>query len=199
MKRDFHHILLVEDDVAQQQLSRWALAKAAPDRCSVWVAGSGNEAIAYMIGEGEFGDRERHPFPTLVLTDLNMPDGDGFDVLEFMQCNHEWCVVPRIMLSLSDDDDDVRTAFLLGASAYHIKSSGAALEDCMRRIIEYWTHCEVPPVDRDGRLLKTAHVGRVGARYEQPEGAERMRRPRDHEEHEPGARTARVPGAAGLR
>ncbi len=177
MKRERHHILLVDDDLNQQFLSKRALQKALSNRSTVHIANSGNEAIAYMIGEGEFSDRDRYPFPTLVITDLNMPDGDGFDVLEFMHCNQEWSVVPRIMFSSSDEDDDVRTAYVLGASAYHIKLAGTALEECMSQIIEYWTSCQVPPVDKDGRLLTTRNFSGPGARYEQTQGSEKMKRP----------------------
>ena len=45
----------------------------------------------------------------------------------------------RFLLYSSDEDDDVRTAYVLGASAYHIKLAGTALEECMSQIIEYWT------------------------------------------------------------
>lgn len=177
MKRSSHHILLVDDDLGQQFLTQRALKKALSPRSTVHLAKSGREAIAYMMGEGEFADRERHPFPTIVITDLNMPDGDGFDVLEFMQHNPEWAVVPRIMLSSSEDDDDVRTAYFLGASAYHIKHGGVELEACLRRLIEYWAGCQVPPVDETGRLLRTTSHGRCGARYPQLFGSAAMRRP----------------------
>lgn len=177
MTREHHHILLVDDDEGQQFLSERALNKALSHKSTVHIASSGSEAIAYMIGEREFRDRERYPFPTLVITDLHMPDGDGFDVLEFMQCNQEWAVVPRVLFSTSDRDDDVRTAYVLGASAYHIKSAGANLVECMDKIIEYWTSCQVPPVDREGRLLTTKSHGGLGARYEQSKGGAKMRRP----------------------
>jgi CheY-like chemotaxis protein len=183
MKRDLHHILLIDDDPAQQFFSGRALDKALSiHRSTVHVVSSGNEAIAYMIGEGRFADRERFPFPTIVITDLNMPDGDGLNVLEFMRSNEQWGVVPRIMFSSSGEDDDVRTAYLLGASAYHIKVAGSDLDACMRRIVDYWTSCEVPPVDRDGRLRVTENLGGPAARYEQPDGGKRMQRP-----NEPGA------------
>ena len=177
MKRFFHHILLADDDCGQQLLSRRALAKALGEHGTVRLVDGGHEAIAYMIGEGAFADRLLHPFPTIVITDLHMPHGDGFDVLEFMQGNPQWSVVSRILLSCSDHEDDVRTAFFLGASAYHVK--GLNLDQCMRRNVEYWTSCEVPPVDEHGRLLRTTSVGGPAARYAKPEPAGgMMQRPR---------------------
>lgn len=178
MTRERHHILLVDDDIDDGFLTSRALKKVLSERSTVQLVDGGNKAIAYMIGEGDFRDRDRYPFPTVVITDLNMPEGDGFDVLEFMQRNREWSVVPRIMYSSSDDDDDVRTAFFLGASAYHLKPSQSGERDkSMREIVEYWSTCQVPPVDIHGRLANTRSVGRRGARYPQPRGALAMKRP----------------------
>ncbi len=128
MKRSAHHILLIDDDLGRLFLTQHALRKELSDRSTVHLANSGREGIAFMAGNGEFSDRARHPFPTIVITDLNMPDGDGFDVLQFMQHNPEWGVIPRIMVSSSEDDDDVRTAYFLGASAYHVKPTGTELD-----------------------------------------------------------------------
>ena len=142
------------------------------------VVSSGEEAIAYMIGEDKFADRKEFPFPTLVITDLNMDRGDGFDVLEFMQGNPGWSVVPRIVYSSSDDDDDVRTSFLLGASAYHQKpGQGGETEKLLREILAYWSTSHIPPVDETGRLVATKSVGRRGGRYPQPDGGKSMKRP----------------------
>ena len=133
-----------------------------------------------MIGEGKFSDRKTYPFPSLIILDLNMDDGDGFDVLEFMQANPGWNVVPKILFSSSDDDDDVRTAYYLGASVYHLKPMGAdELEERMREIVKYWSSAQVPPVDESGRTLATDSRGRKGARYTQPKAGLTMRRPEE--------------------
>lgn len=178
MLRRIHRVLLIDDDLDERVLGQRALQKCLPAGSIVHLSNSGNDAIRYMMGEGEFADRNKYPFPSLVITDLNMADGDGFDVLEFLQTNPEWGVVPRILFSSSNDDDDVRTAFFLGASAYHLKPSGSqSLVGCMSAIIGYWTSSEVPPVDETGRLTVTKSAGRRGARYPQPKGAAGMRRP----------------------
>lgn len=172
-----HRILLADDSLDEQFLTQRVLTKILPAGSTVRVVSSGNEAIAYMIGEGIFSDRESYPFPTLVITDLNMPEGDGFDVLEFIGSNPGWSVVPRIVLSSSDDQDDVRTAFYLGASAYHLKGAPERLDSEMRLIFEYWATSQVPPVDESGKLLKTTSDGKRGARFPQIEAGEVMKRP----------------------
>ena len=176
MTRETHHILLADDDVGQQFLSKRALDQALTKRSTISAVASGREAISYIKGEGEYANRELHPFPTIVITDLNMPDGDGFELLEFMQGNQEWSVVPRIMMSTSTEDDDVRVAYLLGVSAYHVKGSGKELDQAMERIVDYWTSCEVPPVDRSGQLLVTSSLGGPGRRYPHQKGRTRLLR-----------------------
>ena len=179
MARHGLRILLIDNDINDQFLSQIALENVLPPGSTVHATHSGNEAVAYMIGEGKFANREVYPFPSLVITDLKMPDGDGLDVLEFLQNNPAWNVVPRLMFSNSADPDDVRTAYMLGASAYHVKPlSQIEMEKRMRAIVEYWAGSEVPPVDRTGRVLTTNSAGRIGARYPKPEpGGVAMERP----------------------
>lgn len=167
----------MDDDLDERLLTARAFAKCLVGRSTVNVVDSGESAIRYMIGEGEYADRNAHPFPTLIVTDLNMAGGDGFDVLEFIQANPEWSVVPRIVLSSSDDADDVRTAFYLGASAYHVKpASNQKLVALFESLLGYWVSSEVPPVDTDGRIVVTNCKGRRGARYPQLKGGVSMTR-----------------------
>lgn len=171
-------ILLIDNDINDQYLQRLALGKVLRPGSTVHVVSSGDEAIAFMIGEGKFADREKYPFPSVVITDLHMAQGDGFDVLEFLQNNPAWNVVPRIVFSSSEDDDDVRTAYVLGASAYHVKPrTQTDMEKRMRSIVEYWSGSEVPPVDETGRVLPTNSRGRIGARYAKPVAGAAMERP----------------------
>jgi len=73
------------------------------------------------------------------------------------------------MLSTSDDADDIRQAYLLGASSFFVKPPTlAGLKSLLRKIHDYWTECEVPEVDAEGYAITTTDSGRLGARYKKP-------------------------------
>jgi CheY-like chemotaxis protein len=174
----FPRILIVDDNLDDQFVQARTIRKIMPRGALLNCANSGEEAISYLIGEGKFSDRERFPFPTLLITDLNMPNGDGLSLLAFINNNPAWSVVPRIVFSSSTDDDDVRTAFMLGASAYHRKPLQLAdTEKRLASILAYWSTSLVPPVDSCGRLLVGAVRGTRGNRYPPAEGNGNMERP----------------------
>ncbi len=98
-----------------------------------------------------------------------MEPGDGFTLLEFLKDHPALSVIPVVMMSSSEDHDDIRQAYLLGASSIFVKPpSLAGLKTLFRKIHEYWAECEVPEVDVDGYAVTTNSTGRLGARYTKP-------------------------------
>lgn len=146
---------------------------------TIQLVENGQEAIAYMMGEGKYADRALFAYPCFILTDLDMPGGDGFALLEHLQTNRNWSVVPTIVLSASADPDDIKRAYLLGASAYHVKPHGyAALCQLLKLVYEYWVTSAVPERDPSGCWVTTDSTGKLGARFgPEPSGAQqRVRR-----------------------
>ena len=73
------------------------------------------------------------------------------------------------MVSSSEDADDIRQAYLLGASSYFVKPADVAdLRRLLKKIHDYWTECEVPEVDAEGYAVATDDTGKLGARYKKP-------------------------------
>jgi len=131
----------------------------------------GQEAISYMRGEGKYADRSTYAYPTFIATDLKMPGTDGFAVLEHLKNNPEWAVIPTVVLSSSRDLDDIKKAYMLGASSYHVKPNSLdALRQQLKVLHDYWMTCEVPEVDGTGRQLHTNSRGKLGERFAQPSG-----------------------------
>ena len=107
MKRENLNVLVVEDSLNDQLLLQCAFEHCAEPGLFVRFARSGKEAIQYLNGEGRFRDRSAYPFPSFLITDLKMADGDGFSVLKHLQKTPHLCIFPTIVLSGSADDDDV--------------------------------------------------------------------------------------------
>jgi CheY-like chemotaxis protein len=160
-------ILVVDDDPNDLTRIRSAF-HAVGVTARVQTAESGEEAIAYLRGEGKLSDRGIYPYPDFVITDLKMPGADGFAILEHFKRNPEWAVIPTVVLSGSQDNDDIRKAYLLGASAYHVKpSSTAALRALVKALHDYWLTCELPEVDRSGKLVETSSAHKLSQRLTQ--------------------------------
>ncbi len=129
----------------------------------------GQEAINYMMGEGKYADRSVYAYPTFITTDLKMPQTDGFAVLEHLKNNPTWAVIPTVVLTSSRDLDDIKKAYMLGASSYHVKpGSPDDLRKLLKVLHDYWLSCEVPEVDSTGRQLPTDSRGKLGERFAQP-------------------------------
>src|SRR5690348_3828721 len=107
-------ILLAEDDPDDVLLTNIALRKARLAN-PLQVVRDGEEAIAYLRGEGKFGDRHHFPLPILLLLDLNMPKLNGFQVLEWLRQQPELSHMPVAVMTSSDHDPYVSRAFELGA------------------------------------------------------------------------------------
>src|SRR5581483_5502792 len=169
MKKYHATIMVVEDDPNDQVLIERAFRKIGVTD-SVQIMPDGAEAIAYMKGEGKYSDREKFAYPTFVITDLKMPRKDGFAVLEFLKSNPAWKVIPTIVLSASSDLDDIKKAYMLGASSFHVKPQGFdALQNQLAVINAYWITCQVPEVDISGKQLLTESEGKLGERFPQIE------------------------------
>lgn len=168
MKTYHATILIVDDDPNDLLLIERAFRKIGVTD-PIQPVNNGREAIAYLMGEGKYADRKTYAYPTFICTDLKMPGFDGLAVLEHLKNNPEWAIIPTIVLTGSRDLDDIKKAYMLGASSYHVKpESFDALRAQLKVIHEYWMTCEVPQVDSSGRHLTTDSRGKLGERFKQP-------------------------------
>lgn len=97
MRIEVETILVVEDEPNDQFFIKEGLREAGfvgP----IHAVNDGIEAV-YMMGEGEYADRETFAYPTFIMTDLKMPRLDGFGVLEFLKKNPAWRIIPTVVLS----------------------------------------------------------------------------------------------------
>jgi CheY-like chemotaxis protein len=113
-------LMLVDDSMNDLELMRIAF-KRARIRNPIAEMYSGEQAIAYLSGEGEYADRRHFPLPCIVITDLKMPGVDGFDLLEWLKGQSAFDRIPKIVLTASAHQEDEKRASELGCSAYLVK------------------------------------------------------------------------------
>ncbi len=102
-------IQLVEDDADQSKLAELRLQLAG---YVVRIADS-SRALATALREGSR--------PDLILLDIVLPDGDGFDILSKLRARPKYALLPIVLLTSKTDLDDIRNGLRLGADGYITK------------------------------------------------------------------------------
>jgi two-component system chemotaxis response regulator CheY len=104
------HVLIVEDSPTMRALLVAAL-EGLPRKLSVTEVGSGFEALRRL-------PRERFD---LIVTDVNMPDINGLELVSFVRRNPAYARVPLVIVSTEGSERDREKGLALGADAYLVK------------------------------------------------------------------------------
>jgi CheY-like chemotaxis protein len=131
-------ILLVEDNSDDVRFVQRAfeIGKIAN---KLDVISYGEEALAFLKGDGKYADRESYAIPVLVLLDLNLPDISGFDVLKWIRSNPAYRELPVIVLTSSKSSKDIAEGQRLGATTYLVKPVKTdALVEAVKSLQMYW-------------------------------------------------------------
>ena len=137
-------ILQVEDDPNDVFFLQHAMKKTGMAN-PVQVVSDGQEAIDYLRGAGKFADREKFPFPSLVLLDLKLPYVMGLDVLRWIRQQQGMTMVV-LLLTASGEEADIVTAYRLGANAFLTKPSDVwKLEEMVKAIQDFWLIHNITP------------------------------------------------------
>jgi CheY-like chemotaxis protein len=115
-------VILLADDNSDDVLIFQIALRRATLAYDTYVVRNGVQVVEYLKGTGIYADRQRFPFPDVLVLDLKMPIKTGFEVLEWMRQNPESRRMQVLVLSSSDDGRDVRRAAELGATTYFVKS-----------------------------------------------------------------------------
>ena len=145
-----HVVLLADDDPNDVFLLQRAFQKtniANP----LQVVRDGEEAMAYLSGQAQYADRQRHPLPVLLLLDLKMPRKSGFEVLRWLRQQAGLKRLPVVVLTSSNQNPDINKAFDLGANSYIVKPGGFdSLVEMVKNLNLYWLILNEKPQLRGG-------------------------------------------------
>lgn len=110
-------ILLVEDNPDDEELTLHAFEKNNIHHPIV-VAHDGVEALDYLFATGTYAGRNSHDLPLVVLLDLKLPKIDGLEVLRRIRANEETSLLPVVLLTSSNEEEDRLKGYMLGANSY---------------------------------------------------------------------------------
>jgi CheY-like chemotaxis protein len=111
---DVIDVLLVEDDDGDVLMTREAF-EHHKIRNVLHVVRDGEEALQFLRREGEYADAPR---PGLILLDLNLPRRDGREVLAELKGDAELRMIPVVVLTTSEAEEDIVRSYSLHANAY---------------------------------------------------------------------------------
>jgi CheY-like chemotaxis protein len=138
-------ILLVEDNPDDEKLALRALKKNNILN-EVVVARDGVEALDYLFGTGAFADRDTSVMPQLVLLDLKLPRLGGLEVLRRLRAHAPTRLLPVVILTTSQEEQDLMDGYALGCNSYIRKPvEFAQFTEAVRQLGLYWLLLNEPP------------------------------------------------------
>lgn len=112
-------IVLAEDDDGHATLIQRSLKRAGYVNEIVHVK-DGQEALDFVHAQGEYAGRA-HVERLLILLDINMPRMDGIETLRRLKSNEETKTIPVVILTTTDDHNEIAHCYQLGCGIYITK------------------------------------------------------------------------------
>ena len=140
------NILLVEDNPDDEELTIRSLRKAKITN-EIVVARDGQEAIDYLLCEGQYADREISRQPAVILLDLKLPKLNGLDVLQRIRADSRTEIIPVVVLTSSSEEEDMLSSYQYGANSYVRKPVDfSAFVEAVTQLGIFWLlHNQEPP------------------------------------------------------
>ena len=137
-------ILLVEDNPDDVDLTLRAFKKSNLKNTIV-VANDGVEALDYLFGTGVHEGRDTNELPELILLDLKLPKLDGLEVLHRIRNDETTAMLPVVILTSSDEQEDLIRSYRGGANSYIRKPVNfQQFIEAVQHLGLYWLVLNVP-------------------------------------------------------
>jgi len=140
-------ILLVEDNPQDELLTLRSLRRINVAN-QIDVVRDGQQALDYLFGVGEFASRAGAALPTVVLLDIGLPRLSGLEVLERLRADPSTRLLPVVILTSSDEENDRLASYAHGANSYVRKPLDfGEFAETVARLGVYWlaTNEPLPP------------------------------------------------------
>jgi CheY-like chemotaxis protein len=142
-------ILIADDDHEDREMIRDAL-KESRLLNELHFVNDGEELMNYLHQRQKYQDREKYPMPGLILLDLNMPKKDGREALKEIKNDPTLKLIPVVVLTTSQAEEDVFRSYNLGVNSFVTKPvTFDSLVSTMRDIGRYWFEIVELPASKE--------------------------------------------------
>ena len=145
MNNNDAEILLVEDNMDYAALTIRALKKVNLANKLVHLE-DGQQALDFLFSKGAFENRELTRQPKVILLDIKMPKVDGIEVLRQIKTNEATRMIPVVIMTSSNEEQDMIASYNLGVNSYVVKP--VHFESFAKAVSElglYWLLTNRPP------------------------------------------------------
>jgi two-component system, response regulator len=139
-------ILLVEDNPDDEALALRAMSKMKISN-QVFVVHDGAEALDFLFATGTYANRTLVELPAVILLDLKLPKIDGLEVLRRLRAKEQTRLIPVVVLTNSNEEQDIVHSYSLGANSYVRKPVDfQTFTSLVGQLGSYWLQVnEMPP------------------------------------------------------
>jgi CheY-like chemotaxis protein len=118
-KSDFFSILVTEDSIEDFELIKIAIQESGFNGNIEWFK-NGEELLSYLRNSEAFkNSKTRSKFISII--DINMPKKNGFEALSEIKNDPKLKLIPCIVLTTSQSEEDITKAYELGANSFFTK------------------------------------------------------------------------------
>lgn len=140
-------ILVIEDSAHDYEVLRRAVEKT-DHNVGIKHFEGGLQALDFLYQAPQDSTSGDHALPALIFLDLRMPEMDGFAFLETVKDDDTFKSIPIIILSVSENPEDITRSYEYGASGYFKKPLNKEDMDTMvESILQYWFSCSNLPAN----------------------------------------------------
>lgn len=141
-------ILYADDDPEDRMLVKDAWEESRLANKLDFVE-DGEELMDYLHRRGKFTHLSDEPLPGMILLDLNMPRKDGREALKEIKSDPDLRLIPIVVLTTSEAEEDIYRAYDLGVNSFIVKPvTFQRLVDVTLTLNRYWFEIVELPAPR---------------------------------------------------
>jgi len=142
-----YEIVIVEDNPEDAELMRRSLLKNHLENNLILLE-DGELALDFFFRRGKFKERKATKSNLIIFLDLKLPKVDGMEVLRQLKSNPDTKKIPVVVVTSSNQDPDIETAYALGVNSYVVKPVDyEKFTETVKQLDLYWLVVNELPKD----------------------------------------------------